>query len=179
MPVAELNVLFGEQEERARKEAASEGFGPDDIALQRQLDLRYPFQGYELTIDCPADMGEDDKPAIRAAFDKLHEETFGTSAPGEIPEIVNVRVVSTGKVEKLAFRPIAKASGPVEPVARRPVLFEIAEGYVDTPIYERASLRDGHRLTGPAIVEQLDSTTVVLPGQTADVDSYGNLIITV
>lgn len=179
VPVEELNRLFGEQEERARKEAASEGFAPEDILLQRQLDLRYPFQGYELTIDCPSEMTEDDKPAIRSAFDALHEETFGTSAPGEMPEIVNVRVVSTGKVEKLDFRPIGKAAGPVAPKAHRPVLFELAEGYVETPIYDRASLRDGHQLSGPAIVEQLDSTTVVFPGQTVDVDSYGNLIITV
>jgi N-methylhydantoinase A len=58
------------------------------------------------------------------------------------------------------------------------VYFEEARAFVPTPIYRRERLLAGHRLAGPAVVEQMDSTTVILPGQSADVDEQGNLLIT-
>ena len=66
-----------------------------------------------------------------------------------------------------------------KPVARRKVLFDENEGYLDTPIYDRAKLGAGAIIDGPAIIEQLDSTTVILPGQKAEIERYGNIIIEV
>ena len=82
-------------------------------------------------------------------------------------------------MQKLTFPRIATA--PVagtapDPVQTRPVYFS-GEGLRDTPVYARASLQATHVVRGPAIVEQLDATTVIFPGQEAVVDIYGNLLI--
>ena len=94
-----------------------------------------------------------------------------------MPDIVNVRVMSLAEVAKLGLPELAPQKGAPTPVARRKVLFDETEGYVDTPIYDRASLGAGAAIDGPAIVEQLDSTTVIMPGQKARVERYGNIII--
>jgi N-methylhydantoinase A/oxoprolinase/acetone carboxylase beta subunit len=99
--------------------------------------------------------------------------------------VVNYRVQAIGVVPRVAMPTIEAASGPVEDavVGSRPAFFPSAaggapDGFVDTPVYARAKLLAGHRIAGPAIVEQYDSTVVVFPEQTAEVDGYGNLLIT-
>jgi N-methylhydantoinase A len=174
----ELNAIFLQLEERARREAVQEGFDPNAIRLQRQFDLRYPFQGYELTLDCQNEpLADSDKAKIRSDFDARHKEVYGTAATGEIPDIVNVRVMSTAEVAKLDLPELPKGERNPKPVARRLVLFDERQGYVDTPIYDRAKLGAGAFIEGPAVVEQLDSTTVILPGQKAEIERYGNIII--
>ncbi|HEY3917277.1 MAG TPA: hydantoinase/oxoprolinase family protein [Stellaceae bacterium] len=178
VPVDELNTIFTHLEERARREAAQEGFDPKAVRLQRQLDMRYPFQGYELTIDCSNEAFiEADKARVRTAFDQLHKEVYGTAATGEIPDIVNVRVMSVAEVAKLGLPALPKGEKTPAPVAHRKVLFDEKDGYVETPIYDRVRLGAGASISGPAIVEQLDSTTVILPGQKAAIETHGNIII--
>jgi N-methylhydantoinase A len=178
--VDELNTIFTQLEERAKREAVQEGFDPKAVKLQRQLDMRYPFQGYELTIDCSNEaFAEADKAKVRAAFDQLHKEVYGTAATGEIPDIVNVRVMSVAEVAKLDLPELPKGERDPKPVARRKVLFDEKDGYLDTPIYDRARLGAGAFINGPAIIEQLDSTTVILPGQKSEIERYGNIIIEV
>ncbi len=177
----ELNHLFSGLEERALREAELEGFDPKTIELQRQLDLRYPFQGYELTIDCPNEpFVEADKAKVRASFDRLHQEVYGTSNPGEVPDVVNVRVLSLSRVAKLDLPEKAAGKG-AEKISRtesRQALFQERDEYLDTPVYQREALAVGAVIEGPAIVEQLDSTTVILPRQKASVDRYGHLLVT-
>ena len=174
----ELNKIFAQLEERARREAVQEGFDPKAIKLQRQFDLRYPFQGYELTVDCQnEDLRDSDKAKIRTDFDTLHKEVYGTAATGEIPDVVNIRVMSIAEVAKLDLPELPRGDKNPKPVSRRPVLFEDRDGYIDTPIYDRTQLGFGSVIMGPAVIEQLDSTTVVLPGQKAEVERYGNIII--
>ena len=178
----EANGLFDGLVERAREETRNEGFGPNEVELMRQLDLRYPYQGYELTINCPNNtFQEGNKQAIRNEFDGLHKQVYGTSAPEEVPEVVNVRVTSISHVSKLTLPEINAAGlSPEGALAgKRLIRFEEYEDYEETPIYRRAELLSGNRIEGPAIVEQLDSTTVILPRQSATVDRYGNLVIMV
>lgn len=178
--VQKLNALFGELEARALREAEQEGLNPKKVKLTRQFDLRYPFQGYDLTVDFTGkDVKETDKSKIRAAFNRVHEETYGTAAHGEIPDIVNVRVTSMFEVSKLELPALQARKGTVKPVGKRKALFDKAKGYVATPIYSRRDLPGGWSAKGPVIIEQLDSTTVVLPGQSVKSDKYGNLIIKV
>ena len=180
VPVDELNTIFAQLEERARREATQEGFDAGHVKLQRQLDMRYPFQGYELTVDCTNEpFTEADRAKVRAAFDQQHKEVYGTAATGEIPDIVNVRVMSIAEVAKLDLPELPKGDKTPKPVAQRKVLFDDHEGYLDTPIYDRIKLGAGAVIVGPAIIEQLDSTTVILPGQKAEIERYGNIIIEV
>jgi N-methylhydantoinase A len=176
-PLEEMNALYADLEQQAADEARAEGFPVAGLEIHRQLDLHYPFQGYELTVPVPGGRLEGSHvEAIRHAFDQLHLEVYGTSAPHEIPEVVNVRVVAVSHVPKLSFQRLEPTT--VEPLrARRCALFEETGEYVETPIYERARLSPGSTIEGPAIVEQLDSTTVVLPRQRAVVDPFGTLVV--
>ncbi|HLQ34733.1 MAG TPA: hydantoinase/oxoprolinase family protein [Chloroflexota bacterium] len=182
LPVSELNALFGELEQRAHEEARREQFDVARLQLVRQLDLRYPYQGYELTVPCPVgSLSDEDKESVRRAFDRVHQEVYGISAPDEVPEVVNVRVISISQVPRLrlAELPAGGSSPEAALQAHRRVLFEETGSYVDTPIYRREALLAGNVIDGPAIVEQDDSTTVVLPQQLAEVGRFGTLTITV
>jgi N-methylhydantoinase A len=177
LPLDELNALYADLEHAAVEEARTEGFDPTALEIQRQLDLHYPYQGYELTIPVPGGpLGTAEVDAIRRGFDELHLQVYGTSAPHEIPEVVNVRVVATSDVPKLSFQRL-EASTADALRGHRCALFEETGEYVQTPIYERSRLSPGAAIDGPAIIEQLDSTTVVLPGQRATVDPYGTLVV--
>ncbi len=142
---------------------------PDDaMSFVRKIDLRYVGQSFELTIPAGDDLLE--------RFHAEHDRTYGFSAPEEPVEVVSLRLTSVGTIAKPPPRPL-EAGGKVEPKEHRPVYFAESDGYVDCPIYDRYALPAAATLTGPAIVEEFDSTTVVHPGYVALVDETGNLLI--
>jgi N-methylhydantoinase A len=106
---------------------------------------------------------------------------YGYAAEEEAVQIVAFRLTGLGEPEPLGRPTVGRAARP-EPVearaGERAVYFEETRAFVPTPIYRRERLRAGHRLVGPAVIEQMDSTTLILPGQSADVDAQGNLLIT-
>ena len=180
---ADLNRAFADLTERAFRDARAEGFDPADVALTRSVDLRYIGQGYEITVPCPeGELGPDDLPGLRSEFDRLHQQIYGHDAPDEEVEVVTFRMTSLMKVHRLALEP--QAAGAPTPSARalkahRDVFFDEARGYVRAPIYDRHALAPGNELTGPAVIEQMDTTTVVHPGQAARVDEFHNIVISV
>jgi N-methylhydantoinase A len=179
-PPAELEALFDRLVQRAIEEAKIEGLDVAALQFQRQLDVRYPHQGYELSVPCPS--GPIDAATIaelRLAFDRLHERVYGVCAPDEQPEVVNVRLISTSVLPHLDFAQ-AEPGGPSAAAAvsgRRTVVDEETGTEQSATLYDRAKLRPGNRFEGPAIVTQMDSTTFVPAGQHAWVDPVGNLII--
>jgi N-methylhydantoinase A len=159
---------------------AAEGIPPERWSFQRLADLRYARQGFEVTVDFP---GETVSAAAVAqviqTFHRRHEQLYTYAAPDTPVEIVNLRLRAVGQMAKLTLSRIATApiTGTTpDPVQTRPVYFS-GEGFRDTPVYARATLQATHVVRGPAIVEQLDATTVIFPGQEAVVDLYGNLLI--
>jgi N-methylhydantoinase A len=112
-----------------------------------------------------------------ASFEREHERAYGYSAPGEPVEWVNLRLTALGAIPKPQLRRLAHQGQGASAAhkARRPVYFAEASGYVDCPIYDRYLLGDGCVIDGPAIVEELDSTTTIHPGYRAVVDPFGNL----
>ena len=138
------------------------------MSFVRKIDLRYVGQSFELTIPAGDDLLE--------RFHAEHDRTYGFSAPEEPVEVVSLRLTSVGTIAKPPPRPL-EAGGKVEPKEHRPVYFAESDGYVDCPIYDRYALPAAATLTGPAIVEEFDSTTVVHPGYVALVDEAGNLLI--
>lgn len=181
-PAADIERRFTELETLARREAAEEGFGAQDVELRRALDLRYPSQGYELTVAVDAQAyTEQEKAVVRRNFDKLHREVYRTAAEDQVPEIVNVRVSSLAKSPRLELGRIAAGDGdPGAALAgSRKVLFAGQPDYVDAAVYDRSRLLANNVVQGPAVVEQRDSTVLVLPGQRATVDPVGNLIVDV
>ena len=171
-----LDARFADLERRAVDDRLSEGFADDEIALGRKLDLRYEGQGYELTVD----VGEPiDKERIREAFDDLHDRRFGYRSEEPV-EVVSYGVSSTVAMPDLETEPMhGPARGTARPDRYRDVYYPDAGEWVDTPVYRRADLDPGHAFEGPGIVEQLDTTVVVEPGQRAEMDAVGNVRIEV
>lgn len=173
-------ALFAELEAEAREQLLAEGFAPERIALERQLDLRYAGQGYEVSVSAPPGPWDGQVlPEVRRRFDLQHEQLFGHKAEDEVVEVVNYRVVGLGLVPKAELRRHPPASAPVASArtGERAAYFPELGGLVPCPVYAREALGPGHELEGPAIVEQLDSTSVVFPGQRARVDEHLNLIL--
>ncbi|MFD2238254.1 hydantoinase/oxoprolinase family protein [Aureimonas populi] len=171
---------FAELDAQAREWFERDGIAPDRRMLARTVDMRYVGQNYELSIPAPAGpISEATLEALAEGFAAAHRQRFGFVAEGETVQIVTLRVEATGLVAKARFRPQPDAgpdaSGAI--LARRPVWLAEAGDFVDCPVYARSGLKPGHSFTGPAIVEQMDATTVVLPGMTARVDAYLNLVL--
>lgn len=179
----ELSRLFASLRDQALAEFEADGFDRASITFAFSIDLRYQGQGYELNVPAgaDADVGEGAVEEIRERFDQAHEQLFGHSAKTEPAEAVNYRVRATVRVPKFSMQRRGRAAGPASDakIGEREVYFDRASGMTPAPVYDRALLAPGHEVAGPAVVEQLDSTTVVYPGQRAVVDDYRNLVIAV
>ncbi|MBI3980009.1 MAG: hydantoinase/oxoprolinase family protein [Chloroflexi bacterium] len=153
-----------------------------EMSFHRQVDMRYVGQSYELTIPVPAgELSAESIARVVEQFHREHDRAYGYAAPAEPTEFVNLRLTAMGNINKPTLREIPPA-GPegAAPALhdRRPVYFAEADGFVDCPIYLRYKLGSGAVVEGPAIVEEMDSTTVLHPGFRATADRYGNLLIT-
>jgi N-methylhydantoinase A len=178
-PTGRMNDLFRELREQALAEASEEGFAHEAVKLTRLLDLRYPHQGYTLPVACTADITEADKARLKHAFDEVHLQVYGQSAPKEDAEIVTFRLQAEIEVPRLELPALAHGDGRTERALKgeRP-LFDIDENrFVRATVYDRQALMAGDRIAGPAIIDQFDATTVLLGGQTATVDDTATLII--
>jgi len=174
---SELERIFRDLEAEANAELHDEGFTKREIAIERALDLRYAGQGYEVTIPCgsPATaMAE-----LRANFDKQHEQMFGHTAPDEPVEIVSYRVRGIGRVPPVKLKRYEPSGLELNDALRETRRARFAGVTLDCPVYQRERLDVGMRLSGPAIIDQLDATTVIPSGQTARVDAFKNLLITI
>jgi N-methylhydantoinase A len=180
LPLAEIVDLFAGLEAEATAGLDREAVPPARRRLARAFDMRYLGQNFELTVDAPDAMWMDGVEALKRAFIAEHARVYGYAAEDEPIQIVNVRLTALGEPDPLT-PPTLKPAGRPEPdearVGERPVYFDEAGDFVVTPIYRRERLLAGHLLNGPAVVEQMDSTTVVLPGQHALVDAHANLIV--
>ena len=180
MTPVELEQRFEDLERQAASWLDTESVPAARRRLARAFDMRYVGQNFELTVEAPADGAALDAKALRDAFLHEHERVYGYAAADEPVQVVALRLTAFGDRElpPMPTLDVAASQDPSEArLGERAVCFEDARDFLPTPVYRRERLRAGHRLAGPAIVEQMDSTTVVLEGQEAVVDARGNLII--
>lgn len=177
----EFETTFVEMERKGRNAIEQAGVPAGSVQTGRALDMRYVGQEHLVTVDVPLEYFErQDRQAIKTLFDRIHHKRYGTSAPGERAEIASLRSSVTGLLSKPSFDELGH--GGTEPVlaarhGTRTVWFgrEAAE----TPIFDRELLQPGNRISGPAMIEEHASTTVLFPGDELTVDSGGNLVISV
>ncbi len=167
---------LGSLADKARAWLDSEGVAESAQRLSAVIDARYQGQNFEIPV--PLDgmrlMALDD---FIAAFSAAHVREYGYDAADRAVEIVNLRVRAVGLVPRAPLARVAGGASLSDAVKeRRKVYFEAA-GWTDTPVYRRAHLPVDAPVDGPAVIEEMSSTTVVLPGQQARVDQYGNLIV--
>jgi N-methylhydantoinase A len=172
------NELFAGLERQALADFRREGF--DEVPrLVRSIDVRYVGQNWELTVAMPGGgLQREDFEQAAALFEQEHERFYGYSIPGEELELLTFNVAAVGARHTVEFPRLEPGPQPV-PIDRRPVVFRADEGAVETAIYRRETFPAGITIEGPAIVGQVDATTLVPPGTAARVDEYGNLLIAV
>jgi N-methylhydantoinase A len=149
------------------------------IMLVRAADARYVGQGYELTVPVPA--GRLDAAAlasVRARFDEVYAARYGYAAPDEPIEIVTWKLSAVGGAPRVSLAKAPATSDRDPRTGARAAYFPECGGFVETPVYDRYALTPGTAITGPAIVEERESTTVLPPGAAAVVDAHANLIVT-
>jgi N-methylhydantoinase A len=160
-------------------------FERENIATGQQrvvasADMRYAGQNYELNIPLP-DAAHDQSllDALTAGFNQAYARQYDYTAADESIEIVTFRIEAYGVVEKPQFEAHEEVGeDPREALlTRRHVYQPEISGFVETAVYDRDLLRAGNCITGPAVIEQMDSTILLLPGQCGKVDGYLNLLI--
>jgi N-methylhydantoinase A len=175
----EMNGIFQPLAAQAIAELHGDGFARNRIRIERSLDMRYAGQGYEIAVPCPAEpLRVTDLNELRIGFDQQHRSMFGHMAPEEPVEVVSYRVRGLGLMPPVELPKFERTGGAVKDAWRgfRRACFDGAS--FECPIYERERLDVGSSITGPAVLEQLDCTTVIRPGQIARVDEWKNLIVT-
>ena len=172
LSVHELRKTLAEQVEAGRRRLAEEASDIEQIISAHYADMAYEGQIHQLRVEIdPVWTGAEMAQAFRRAYEREYHTTLG-----DLPiNVVNVRTSVAGlRTRERRELPEAGDLGRPEPRSSRPVYFE---GWVDTPVYGRDSLRPGHSFSGPAIVEQGDTTTVIEVGMPVRVDAYGNLVV--
>jgi N-methylhydantoinase A len=175
-----LGRLYEQLDAQGREALFRDGVPEGQQILQRTADVRYVGQAYEVNVPISDSMfASDTVNSIIQAFHSLHLQLYAHSRPEGQVEFVNARVVAIGLTSAPPMKAQSDQSVAIGPKETRPVYFEEASGYVDTQVFNRNDLGPGTAITGPAIIEQVDTTTVVHPGQSILVDRFRNLIISV
>ncbi|MEO7021049.1 MAG: hydantoinase B/oxoprolinase family protein, partial [Ktedonobacteraceae bacterium] len=173
-----LDTYFADLEKRAHTEMQAEiealGLLEHAPILQRAYDLCYVGQAYELTV-AEAETGRFADTLVR--FHELHEQRFGHSHPAQPIRVVSVRVKALLHLPtpELPMMPREGESAEHAVVGERAMIF--AGGELPARVYARERLRHGNRVTGPALLVQMDSTTLLPPGWQGLVDAWGNLVV--
>ena len=175
---ARVDEEFQGMEGDARVQMAGEGLPVEKMIARRFLDVRYVGQSFELTVEYP------NRPArteltkvIGDAFHKAHLRRFGYADRNEPVEVVNLRLKMDVAMEKpqVARQSASRPDSSAALIGEAEVVFQ--QGPLMSPLYQRDDLVCGNRISGPALVIQMDATTVVPPGWGGAVDPFGNLLL--
>jgi N-methylhydantoinase A len=173
-----MNAAFADLRAQALADVEAEGFPHEAAVLQYQIDLRYVHQGYQLTVDVPTRvLVDDDKPAIKAAFNALHRQVYGQSADAEDVEIVTFRLTAEIAVDRFAFPVLGERTLGSASRGSRPMYDVASAAFADAAVVDRDRLAAGEVIAGPVVINQFDTTTIVLAGQRAQHDAFGTLLI--
>jgi N-methylhydantoinase A len=178
--LSDVAAAFVELAAQAEAWFEAEGIAAADRRVVRTVDMRYVGQNYELPVALPAgSIAPATLDALAEGFAVSHQRAYGFVADDDPVELVTFRVEAMGVVRKVEFQPEVEAAADAAPAAigERDVWLPEAGGLVRCPVYNREQLRAGHRMAGPAIVEQMDATTLLLPGMAGRVERYLNLIL--
>ena len=177
----EISRTFTALQDAGKRTLAREGILPEKMHFQREVEARYVGQSHEIPIPWPdGPLSRSTVGAVIAGFHQEHERAYGHGYPAESVEFVNFRVTATGLLTRPKLRELPSRSIDPEDARRevRPVFFAETQDLQQTAVYDRYRLSPGHTFPGPAIVEEIDSTSLIHPGFQAQVDRFGNLLVT-
>jgi N-methylhydantoinase A len=178
--ISEIETIIADLDGRCALWFADAGTEANDRRVSLSVDMRYAGQNYELAVPLPpGSVTRATIDALAAGFAAAHQRLYGFVAEDEPMQLVTFRAEATGIVRKAEIRATADA-GPDPSAAelgRRAVWLRETSTFVSCPLYDREKLLAGNRIVGPAIVEQMDATSLIVPGATATVDPYLNLLL--
>jgi N-methylhydantoinase A len=177
----ELEQIFAALAAEGRAALACSGVKAARVAVSHAIDMRYVGQEHPVTVPLPdAVFKRRDRDAVKALFDAEHLRRYGTNAPAERAEVVSLRATVTGVMKKPPLERIERGGrAPLRGAqsgVRQCWFGEIGKA-VATPEYDRGLLKAGNRISGPALIEEHASTTVLPPDDELSVDDFGNLHI--
>ena len=179
LPDTLVRTVLEAQMKEGRAMIAREGVTVERIDCVFEADMQFLGQSHLLSI--PIDRPEITRDELRAAFEAAYWQRFQVRLPEIRPVLVNLHTAVIGRRNPLSFEALGRGAPATSLekacVARRPVWFD--GGRVDTPVYRREWLPEGANFQGPAIIEQLDTTIVVEPGNRVTRDALGNLLVQV
>jgi N-methylhydantoinase A len=179
LDAGEARRILAAQVDEGRRLLASEGVEVETVTVQHEADMQFVGQTHVLTVGIARTAFEREE--LMRAFETAYWERFEVELPEMRAQVVSLRTAVIGRRKPVALTGLLAveggAAGALPPTARRRAWFDGA--WDDTPVYRREQLGVGAALTGPAIIEQLDTTTVIEPGDRLRVDALGNLEISV
>jgi N-methylhydantoinase A len=179
----QLRDIWAELIEQGREALSASQVPVRDVEITYLADMRYVGQEHSVTLEVADDvLSSGDRDLLKQLFDAVHERRYGTCAPQEPAEITALRATVIGVMRRPALASAGTKAGPDPRAAertKRPVYFRESSGFVEVPVYDRGRLRYGNVISGPALVEEHASTTVLFSGDRLEVDTLGNLVIDV
>jgi N-methylhydantoinase A len=179
MKWSDANRLLDEMAQEGRAVLEGSGLAALDIRYERVADMRYVGQGHEVSVPLPdGRLDESHREKIQQSFENVYRALYGRKGPDVPLEVINWRVVASGPNPRMDFRlPRAANSRASALKGKRRAYFPEANGYTDTPVYDRYALAPGATFSGPAIVEERESTLIVGARGRARVDEHLNVIV--
>jgi N-methylhydantoinase A len=177
--VSQVTKLYEKLAAQAEKTVEEEGVPKEDRSLTFQADIRYSGQGLLLTVDFELDdLRSKGLDVIGDQFEEMHKQLF-TFALDNDKELVNLRAVAQGRSADIEPQKVDQGSrtpNKASIIGKSTVYMDHKD--LQATLYKRSELRAGNEIPGPAILLEMDSTTVILPGYIGKVDSFGNILIT-
>ena len=176
-----LDGIYASLTERVVEDLVTNGVAPPDITTSREVEMRYRGQVHEVRVPVPdGPLGPESLAGVMAEFRRRYNRRYGSGAAADGAVEARTFVVrGVGRQAKPELHP--EALGPEDPsgalVSERQVYFRPLGGFVSTPIYRRELLRSGNSVDGHAVIEATDTTMLIHPGQRAEVDAWGNILL--
>jgi len=180
--IAHLMKILRNLEREGREIVMQAGVPAQEVRVTHSVDMRYLRQGYEIRVALDAgDVTEESLKVLEKRFEEEYIRFYGVLCTGVPIQAVNWRVVVSGPALEIEGKALKVGSESVktdQPYMSRSVVFRPDDGAAQTPVYHRESLSSSFKLNGPAIIEEAESTTVVLPGWSVHVNENGCLVLT-
>ncbi len=173
----DVNDTLRDLNDRAWQWLRTEQTDVEGCVVSLSADMRYVGQNYELPVDAPpAPWTEASLQTLRDRFHQAHQQAYGYHDDQSTAQLVNLRATALAPMPPLPAQAQSPGRDPdLTPSEVRDVWWN--GGFVSTAVYQRSRLPIGGAIEGPAVIEQMDSTTLIAPGEQAEVDGHGNLII--
>jgi N-methylhydantoinase A len=168
--------LFSSMEAEARAWLDRERVAAVDQLFRCYIEARYQGQNFEVIVPM-AGVNADGMAAFIEAFHAAHAREYGYDVRERSVEIVNCRLQAVGRVHKAPLRQVEALDGVPEPMGQRSIYHGAQHGWIDTRVYARSRLGARASIAGPAVIEEMSSTTLLAPGQEAKIDAIGNIVI--